>query len=61
MQRPKLTEILLRKIFLEGAVSEPRRNTLGTENFVRIMVESSDKKLIKDTLGEVKKLILNYA
>ena len=35
MQRPKLTEILLRKIFLEGAVSEPRRNTLGTENFVR--------------------------
>ena len=33
----------------------------GTENFVRIMVESSDKKLIKDTLGEVKKLILNYA
>jgi hypothetical protein len=25
------------------------------------MVESSDKKLIKDTLGEVKKLILNYA
>jgi phosphoglucosamine mutase len=33
----------------------------GTENLVRIMVESSDKKLIKDTLGEVKKLILNYA
>ena len=32
----------------------------GTENLVRIMVESSDKKLIKDTLGEVKKLILNY-
>lgn len=33
----------------------------GTENLVRIMVESSDKKLIKHTLGEVKKLILNYA
>jgi len=33
----------------------------GTENLIRIMVESSDKKLIKDTLGEVKKLILNYA
>ena len=31
----------------------------GTENLVRIMVESSDKKLIKDTLNEVKKLILN--
>jgi hypothetical protein len=25
------------------------------------MVESSDKKLIKDTVNEVKKLILNYA
>jgi phosphoglucosamine mutase len=33
----------------------------GTENLVRIMVESSDKKLIKDTVNEVKKLILNYA
>jgi phosphoglucosamine mutase len=33
----------------------------GTENLIRIMVESSDKKLIKDTLNEVKKLILNYA
>jgi phosphoglucosamine mutase len=33
----------------------------GTENLIRIMVESSDKKLIKDTLYEVKKLILNYA
>ena len=33
----------------------------GTENVVRIMVESSDKKLIKDTVNEVKKLILNYA
>ncbi|CAO6125028.1 {ManB} Phosphomannomutase [Candidatus Pelagibacterales bacterium] len=32
----------------------------GTENLVRIMVESSDKKLIKDTVNEVKKLILNY-
>jgi len=31
----------------------------GTENLVRIMVESSDKKLIKDTLSKVKKLILN--
>ncbi|NCU63710.1 MAG: phosphoglucosamine mutase [Candidatus Fonsibacter ubiquis] len=33
----------------------------GTENLIRIMVESSDKKLIKDTVNEVKKLILNYA
>ena len=33
----------------------------GTENLVRIMVESSDKKLIKDTVNEVKKIILNYA
>ncbi|NBU54589.1 MAG: phosphoglucosamine mutase, partial [Proteobacteria bacterium] len=33
----------------------------GTENIVRIMVESSDKKLINDTVNEVKKLILNYA
>jgi phosphoglucosamine mutase len=33
----------------------------GTENLIRIMVESSDKKLIKDTVYEVKKLILNYA
>ena len=33
----------------------------GTENLVRIMVESSDKKLINDTVNEVKKLILNYA
>jgi phosphoglucosamine mutase len=33
----------------------------GTENLVRIMVESSDKKLIKDTVTEVKKLIINYA
>ena len=33
----------------------------GTENLVRIMVESSDKKLIKDTVNEVKKLILNYS
>jgi phosphoglucosamine mutase len=33
----------------------------GTENLVRIMVESSDKKLIKHTVNEVKKLILNYA
>ena len=33
----------------------------GTENLVRIMVESLDKKLIKDTVNEVKKLILNYA
>ena len=32
----------------------------GTENLVRIMVESSDKKLIKDTVSEVKKLIMNY-
>ena len=32
----------------------------GTENLVRIMVESSDKELIKDTVNEVKKLILNY-
>ena len=31
----------------------------GTENLVRIMVESSDKKLIKDTVSKVKKLILN--
>ncbi len=33
----------------------------GTENLIRIMVESSDKRLIKDTVNEVKKLILNYA
>jgi len=33
----------------------------GTENLVRIMVESSDKKLIKDTVNNVKKLILNCA
>ena len=33
----------------------------GTENLVRIMVESLDKKLIKDTVTEVKKLIINYA
>ena len=33
----------------------------GTENLVRIMVESLDKKLIKDTVNEVKKIILNYA
>ena len=33
----------------------------GTENLVRIMVESSDKKLIKDTVNEVTKIILNYA
>ena len=31
----------------------------GTENIVRIMVESSDQKLIKDTLIEVKKIIFN--
>ena len=31
----------------------------GTENIVRIMVESSDQKLIKDTLLEVKKIIFN--
>ena len=33
----------------------------GTENLIRIMVESSDKKLIKDTVNKVKKLIINYA
>jgi len=31
----------------------------GTENIVRIMVESSNQKLIKDTLLEVKKVIFN--
>jgi phosphoglucosamine mutase len=31
----------------------------GTENIVRIMVESSSQKLIKDTLLEVKKVIFN--
>ena len=33
----------------------------GTENVVRIMVESSNKKLIKETVNEVKRLIMNYA
>jgi phosphoglucosamine mutase len=32
----------------------------GTEDVIRIMMESSDKKLVKDTVNEVKKIILNY-
>jgi phosphoglucosamine mutase len=31
----------------------------GTENVIRIMVESLDQKLIKDTVSQVKKIILN--
>ena len=31
----------------------------GTENIIRIMVESLDQKLIEDTLSKVKKIIVN--